>query len=824
MASNPGLLISEILTNPSGNDSPFEYVELLATEPINFSTTPYSVVFEDSTATPSNGWITGGAVSYGFNITSGTVNAGDVVYVGGSSMTPTGTKLRTINTGTTAGDRFGSANPNGVLGNGGSSADGVAVFATDIFSLTSSTIPVDAIFFGNSIGSAAVSNTVGFELPVNDRYSGGKLQSTSYVAPDSGNQALLAAGAFDTTTNTFNTPRNWTIGAATPTSAITFSTASSGAAPTIQENTATPFINLPATGSGAVSGVISDPTDPARTIGIDFTIADTDTPIANLVVTATSSNATVVSNSNLALTGTGATRNLKITPTGVGFANIAVNVSDGTNNTAYTINYAASAASATPSTTRFLTGTSDGSTAIAIDSNYMLIGDDENQVLRLYDRNNSGLPVAGFDFTTSLGLTDISGGIPREVDIEASTRIGNRIYWTGSQSNNDNGDSRINRDRIFATDVSGTGASTTLSYVGRYNFLREDIIAWDTNNVHGKGANYYGLAASATSGVSSKVTNGYNIEGLEMAPDNSTAYFAFRAPEVPPGTRSKALIVPVTNFTSLISTSGGTQGSATFGAPIELDLGGRGIREIRKNAANQYLIIAGPAGDAGAAPNDFRLYNWTGNPNDAPLIQTTTLASGFNPEGIVALPSDSLTGSLTSTNLIQLISDDGAATVYGDGTASKDLGQNNFKKFRTDTVALSDVSYTFTGNGRTSVTGTSINDSITGNPGAKTLTGGAGNDRFIYNSIKDAGHTISDFTVGQDKIVLTQLLSSLGYSGTNALADGYVQIVPGSSSTTTSSILQIDRDGPLGAAIFRPFIQIDNISATTMNNVNNFVF
>lgn len=626
-----------------------------------------------------------------------------------------------------------------------------------------------------------------------------------------------------------NNVANWTVDttngnyATTVPSTTSFTIGSGGtsnAAPTIQENTGTPFVNLAATASGAVSGVISDPTDPARTLGIDFTIADTDTPIANLVVTATSSNTSVVSNSNLALTGTGATRNLKITPTGVGFANIAVNVTDGTNNTSYTINYAASAASATPSTTRFLTGTSDASTAIALDSNYMLVGDDENQVLRLYDRNNSGLPIAGFDFTTSLGLTDISGGIPREVDIEASTRIGNRIYWTGSQSNNDNGDSRINRDRIFATDISGTGASTTLTYVGRYNFLREDIIAWDANNVHGKGANYYGLAASAASGVSSKVNNGYNIEGLEMAPDNSTAYFAFRAPEVPPGTRSKALIVPVTNFTSLISTSGGTQGSATFGAPIELDLGGRGIREIRKNDANQYLIIAGSAGDAGPAPNDTRLFSWTGNASDAP-IETGTFASGFNPEGIVALPSDSLTGSLTATNLVQFISDDGAATVYGDGTASKDLGQNNFKKFRTDTVALTDASYTFSGSDRTSITGTSINDSITGNSGAKTLTGGAGNDRFIYNSIKDAGHTISDFSIGQDKIVLTNLLSSLGYSGTNPIGD-YVQIVQGSSSN--NCILQIDRDGLRGTAIFRPFIQIDNVTATAMNNVNNFVF
>ena len=43
-AQQKGLLISEILTNPNGNDSPFEYVELLATTNINFATTPYSIV------------------------------------------------------------------------------------------------------------------------------------------------------------------------------------------------------------------------------------------------------------------------------------------------------------------------------------------------------------------------------------------------------------------------------------------------------------------------------------------------------------------------------------------------------------------------------------------------------------------------------------------------------------------------------------------------------------------------------------------------------------------------------------------------------------
>lgn len=146
-------------------------------------------------------------------------------------------------------------------------------------------------------------------------------------------------------------------------------------------------------------------------LGIDFVIADADTDVNSLMVTVSSSNSSVVSSSNLNLSGSGAGRNLKISPSGVGLADITVNVSDGINSAAYVIYYAASAASVSPSSTRFFTGASDASTAVAIDSQFMLVADDENQVLRLYDRNNSGLPIAGFDFTTSLALSDTSAGV-----------------------------------------------------------------------------------------------------------------------------------------------------------------------------------------------------------------------------------------------------------------------------------------------------------------------------------------------------------------------------------------------------------------------------
>jgi predicted extracellular nuclease len=465
-------------------------------------------------------------------------------------------------------------------------------------------------------------------------------------------------------------------------------------APVITVNTSatTDFLDggtlnlLPTLGAGAISGVINDPTindptDPARTLGIDFTLSDPDTPVNNLTVTVTSSNQAVVPNANLTLTGTGADRNLKINPTGVGLTNITVTVSDGTLSSSYIINYAASAGSVNPST-RFLTGTSDASTAIAIDANYMFVADDEDQTIRLYDRNNSGLPVASFDFTSFLGLSGSS-----EVDIEASTKLGNTIYWMGSHSNNSSGNDRPNRERIFATQISGTGANTSLSFQGYYQFLEDDLIAWDNNNGHNLGAGYLGLAVSAAAGVLPEQSNAFNIEGLTIAPDGTTAYVAFRAPNLPTTNRTQALIIPVTNFTSILNGSGGTLGAATFGTPIQLDLGGRGIRSIERNASNQYIIIAGPAGAAtGTAPNDFRLYTWTGNAADAPVLLSadlTALNAGGSFESIVEVPN-----SLTNSSQISVLVDNGDTVWYNDGTISKDLAQDNLQKFRSEVITL----------------------------------------------------------------------------------------------------------------------------------------
>lgn len=285
-AQNPGLVISEFYINPPSSDLNLEWVELIATKNIDFSVTPYSVVVNNNGLATANGWIIGGTISYGFQISTGTVTAGQVVYVGGSGMAPTGTKVRIIDVTTTAGDGFGSAQAtNGVFGNGGANADGIAVFNVPIASVTNSTVPVDAVFYGTNIGTAFVSTTTGYQLPVNDLYPGGKLQSNSFFVGDPGPQTGKATGTFNVATDSWSGTRNWTI------------------QDFVNDNTSNISLATPppTPGTGIISTVTQTKAENAGTATVNVTFSSSNALPAKFVVeTATYSSA--VRNSDFAWT------------------------------------------------------------------------------------------------------------------------------------------------------------------------------------------------------------------------------------------------------------------------------------------------------------------------------------------------------------------------------------------------------------------------------------------------------------------------------------------------------------------------------------------
>ncbi|XCM84097.1 hypothetical protein ABWK59_21020 [Kitasatospora sp. HUAS MG31] len=419
----------------------------------------------------------------------------------------------------------------------------------------------------------------------------------------------------------------------------------------------TPTITLSAAYLSGAVGATGDPT-------VTVTVAQSGADASALTVAATATTrSTVAQTGDVTVTGTAGTRTLAVAARGVGYADLTIKVTGlGGKTASRTLHYAASPAVQYSADSRYLTGSSDASAAVDVGGGYIVVADDESNVLRLYDRNASGAPVRTWDFSSALGVS-------KEIDIEGAARVGNTIYWTGSLGNGKDGSLKPDRTTVFTTTVSGSGAASQLTLGGKYKGLRDDLITWDKTN-----GNRFGFAAGAASGQVPKQIDGFNVEGLEFAPGSTTtAYVAFRAPLVPPENGGRALLVPVTNYNQL---PGGSV-HAAFGTPVTLDLGGLSVRDIRKNAADQYLIVAGSwAADDNTDP--YALYSWTGVATDAPVkLRDLPTADAGAWEAVVDVPDLTVPGARA-----QLITDDGAADLYGDGVAAKDLTHPEWKKSR----------------------------------------------------------------------------------------------------------------------------------------------
>jgi hypothetical protein len=413
------------------------------------------------------------------------------------------------------------------------------------------------------------------------------------------------------------------------------------------------------TAYSGLPAALGDATNP--TLGI--TVGDTAFPTGPFTVTATSADQSVAADSGITVTGSGTSWTLSVTPGSVGETTILLTVTaPDTAQAAASIAYGVSAAAADPDVARYYSSAGNASTAIDVGGGYILVADDESNVLRLYQEDTSGPPVKTFDFTSDLPF----GGT--EVDIEASAQSGNRIYWEGSMSNGASGENEPARSTLFATDISGSGVNTTLTYVGSYTGLSQDLIAWDEAGANNGQypPNYFGLAASASVGVPPHETDAVSAEGLEFAPGSTTtAYLGFRAPLETPTNRTDALVVPITNINDLVDNGNQTSTHATFGPPIQWDLGLNGVREIRKNADSQYLVIAGASDET---PGQT-LYLWDGVPTDPPRQTLTPLELGpdrGNWETIVDVPEP-----LSAGSTFELIQDNGDTAWYGDGLTSK---------------------------------------------------------------------------------------------------------------------------------------------------------
>lgn len=458
--------------------------------------------------------------------------------------------------------------------------------------------------------------------------------------------------------------------------------------------TSKPFLNI-VSGSGKTSYIgysISDPTDPLATQGIYFTVSN-----ISAAITATSSNATVVSPSNINIINTNGNVIVTVKPGGVGYTDIKLSAKDATGTSAsYTLKLAASAASYNPPKTIWPSYIADASGIAPIDEDYMFVADDETNILRLYNRKMSGKDLYQIDISSALGVTE-------ECDLEgASTSVkynkDKRIYWIGSLGNSKSGNLKPDRNKIIATEIIGTGANSTLKVKSYSDKIRPALINW--------GNNYsWNFTASSAVGKIPKLLDGFNVEGLTITHGGDTGYIGLRAPCVPvkgttPNTanRKYAVLAPVTNFEEILNVDGSSPKTPQFGEAILFDFEGLGIRSIEKVGTNQYIIIAGLYTGGGIPA----VYLWDGKVPENSATNPVTVNSSFsklkklNLNGLEQLsqiadngdaeghPEAVLAEIVNDILNIHIVCDNGTVDYYKDGKEAKELSKDEFKKFRYD--------------------------------------------------------------------------------------------------------------------------------------------
>jgi len=293
-------------------------------------------------------------------------------------------------------------------------------------------------------------------------------------------------------------------------------------------------------------------------------------------------------------------------------------------------------------------GMCDASAASALGDDRFLVACDEDNTLRIYARGAVVEPLQAFDAN---GFLRIDPDKP-EADIEGAAAVGNRIYWITSHGRNKEGKLRPNRYRFFATQWERRADRTNLFFVGSPNVNLLDDLLRDPRLAR------FNLSQAASRAP--KSPGALNIEGLCATRDGTSLLIGFRNPV----SGGKSLIVALENPGEAID-----GGRARFGEPMQLDLGGLGIRSLDYwKERDEYLIVAGDYDES----RQFAAYLWSGSAAESPR----RLAIDFgplNPEGVVIYPGE--------TNRFQIVSDDGTKIV--DGLECKESPDARRRSFRT---------------------------------------------------------------------------------------------------------------------------------------------
>jgi Protein of unknown function (DUF3616) len=291
-------------------------------------------------------------------------------------------------------------------------------------------------------------------------------------------------------------------------------------------------------------------------------------------------------------------------------------------------------------------GISNPSGAVALNNKLFIVADDEDNLLRIYDRHVVDKPVQTIKLS-SVFKGVVEDGEDMEIDLESAAEIAGTLFWIGSHSSSRTGEYREARHRLCAINVKlGSKGKFVVSPVGEiYTTLIADL------REDSRFDSYHLGKAKKTQ---AKALGGLSIEGLASTPDNGLL-IGFRNPlnggKIKNGRleNGKALIVKLKNPFEVIHGL-----KAKFADPIELDLDGHGIREITRRKNHKYLIVAGPyhenIADADHEKEEGKLYKWSAKSGKLNKLKRFEL-EGFNIEAALFYPGND--------DFVQLLSDDG---------------------------------------------------------------------------------------------------------------------------------------------------------------------
>lgn len=293
-------------------------------------------------------------------------------------------------------------------------------------------------------------------------------------------------------------------------------------------------------------------------------------------------------------------------------------------------------------------GMCDASGAVPVSSTHFIVADDEDNLLRMYDAEVGGKPIASYSLAVLPNGEHVTSTHVKndgdEFDLEAATKVNETLFWLSSHGRDSKGKARPERYQFIA--LSRNADTGEIAPKGKpYRALLEDIIGSPLLPDY---------PWQKYSHRPAKEHDAINIEGMTAALDGGIL-IGFRNPVVD----GKSIVVRIKNPEQIASGE-----KAIVDQVMQIRLDGLGIRGLT-SWNGDYYIAAGPIDEE----RESRIYKWQAG--EEPRHLNVKTPADFNPEGFFT-PENS--------ERFMVLSDDGGRELAGKNC--KKLKDSTAKHFR----------------------------------------------------------------------------------------------------------------------------------------------